>query len=151
LTGNEPEHHGPEVPLDDRGQRFLILGDLFQALKSDVAEPAKIPVNAKDVHLNSGEGEAVRAVELHSSGIFADFGDGFDKPKYYCKCPNCHYVHGHYKTPREAILKKLCPLCDSRGIEKLKKEVRDVDVRKPVRPLPPQRMWVESLVESLLA
>jgi hypothetical protein len=85
-----------------------------------------------------------------TSGIFADFGDGFDKPKYYCRCPNCQFVHGHYKTPREAIYKKLCPLCDARGIEKLKKEVRDVDVRKPVRAPQPKRLWVESLVETLL-
>jgi hypothetical protein len=83
-------------------------------------------------------------------GIFADFGDGFDKPKYYCKCPNCHFVHGDYKTPREAILKKLCQLCHANEIEKLKKEVRNVDVRKPVRAPKPQRLWVESLVESLL-
>lgn len=83
-------------------------------------------------------------------GIYADFGDGFDKPKYYCKCPNCRYVHGHYKTPREAIQKRLCPLCDANGIEKLKKEVRDVDVRKPARQPQPKRLWVESLVEDLL-
>jgi hypothetical protein len=84
-------------------------------------------------------------------GIYADFRDGFDKPRYYCKCPNCHYVHGHYKTPREAIHKKLCQLCDARQIEKLKKDVRNVDVRKPVKRPEPKRLWVESLVEDLLA
>lgn len=84
-------------------------------------------------------------------GIYADFADGFDKPKYYCKCPNCKYVHGHYKTPREAILKKLCPLCDANGIEKLKKDIRKVDEPQRVRKPQPKRLWVESLVADLLA
>jgi hypothetical protein len=107
-------------------------------------------VTAKDQILLQ---EKVKQSEPWNStrGIFADFGDGFDKPKYYCKCPNCHFVHGHYKTPQEAIYKKLCPLCDANGIEKLKKEIRNVDVRKPVRAPQPKRLWVESFVENLLA
>lgn len=85
-----------------------------------------------------------------TKGIYADFSDGFDKPKYYCRCPNCNYVHGHYASPREAILKRLCPGCDSKGIEKLKKEIRTVD--EPVRRRAPEplRMFVESLVENIL-
>lgn len=59
-------------------------------------------------------------------GIYADFKDGFDKPKYYCKCPNCHFVHGFYATPREAIARKLCNLCRFNDNEKLKKEVHQV-------------------------
>lgn len=59
-------------------------------------------------------------------GIYADFADGFDKPKYYCKCPKCKFVHGFYKTPREAIVRKLCNLCRFKDVEKLKKEVHQI-------------------------
>lgn len=59
-------------------------------------------------------------------GIYADFADGFDKPKYYCKCPKCQFVHGFYKTPREAIMRKLCNLCRFKDLEKLKKEVHQI-------------------------
>jgi hypothetical protein len=68
-------------------------------------------------------------------GIYADFSKGFDKPEYYCKCPNCRYVHGTYSTPREAMLKRLCPLCDARGIDKLKKEIRVTESEFLVRAL----------------
>jgi hypothetical protein len=86
-----------------------------------------------------------------TKGIYADFSQGFDKPKYYCRCPNCNFVHGHYNSPREAILKRHCAGCDAKGIEKLKKQIRTVD--EPVRrkPAEPLRIFVESLVENLLA
>jgi hypothetical protein len=85
-----------------------------------------------------------------TKGIYADFSAGFDKPKYYCRCPNCNYVHGHYTSPREAILKRRCPGCDRTSIEKLKKEIRKVD--EPVKRVAaePQRIFVESLVENIL-
>lgn len=85
-----------------------------------------------------------------TKGIYADFSQGFDKPKYYCRCPNCNFVHGHYMSPREAISKRMCPGCAAGDIEKLKKEIRKVD--EPVRPkrMEPARIFVESLVENLL-
>lgn len=79
-------------------------------------------MNAKELILLN---ERAKSSEPYNStrGIYADYSKGFDKPEFYCKCPNCRYVHGTYKTPKEAIAKRLCPLCDARGIEKLKKEV----------------------------
>lgn len=96
--------------------------------------------------------EKVKSEPWNSTrGIYADFSKGFDKPKYYCRCPNCNYVHGDYKTPQEAISKRHCPACAHRRITKLQKEIRKVDepVRRKV--IEPQRMFVESLVDSLLA
>lgn len=83
-------------------------------------------------------------------GIYADFGDGFDKPKYYCRCPNCNYVHGHYANPREAMLKRLCPGCDHKQILKLRKEIMKVDEPVPRKRVEPLRIFVESLVDNLL-
>jgi hypothetical protein len=83
-------------------------------------------------------------------GIYADFSDGFDKPKYYCKCPNCRYVHGHYKTPQEAIHKRLCQLCDARGIENLRKEIRKVDEPVKRKVQQPRRLYAENLINELL-
>jgi len=107
-------------------------------------------VSSKDAILIQ---EKVKQSEPWNStkGIYADFSQGFDKPKYYCRCPNCNYVHGHYASPREAILKRHCAGCDAKGIEKLKKQIRTVD--DPVRRPKPQplRIFVESLVDNLLA
>ena len=70
-----------------------------------------------------------KSKEPHNStrGIFCDYSKGFDKPEYYCRCPNCTFIHGGYKTPKEALAKKKCALCQKNEIDKLKKEVRNVD------------------------
>ena len=48
-----------------------------------------------------------KSKEPHNStrGIFCDYSKGFDKPEYYCRCPNCKFIHGGYKTPKEALAK----------------------------------------------
>lgn len=61
-----------------------------------------------------------------TSGIYADFSKGFNKPRYYRRCRNCNDVFGDFKNQRAALVNRLCPPCERRDNEKLAKEVRSV-------------------------
>lgn len=65
----------------------------------------------------------------NTKGIYADL-SGYPDVEYYVKCPKCGQVHGSYKTMREAHAKRLCDLCDIETINKLKKQVKEVDAPK---------------------
>jgi len=64
-----------------------------------------------------------------TKGVYADL-SGYPDVEYYVKCPKCGQVHGSYKTMREAHGKRLCGVCDLEAINKLKKEVKEVDAPK---------------------
>jgi len=87
----------------------------------------------------------------NTTGIYADFKDGRNSPKFYCKCPNCSYVHGDYKTFEQAFYDRLCPLCKAKAGEKYRDEVQ-----KSVQPAKPKKkentfsLRVESIVRVLL-
>ena len=87
----------------------------------------------------------------NTKGIYADFADGRDKPRFYAKCPNCSYVHGDYKSFEQAFYDRLCPLCKAKAGEKYRDEV--VKSRKPEKAKRPGykfKLRVESIVRALL-
>jgi len=81
-----------------------------------------------------------------AQGIYADL-SRWPGASYYVKCANkkCGQVHGFYKTFDEARSKRLCPLCHSKDIAKLQKEVARVD--EPEKP----KRRAQAVVEALLA
>lgn len=82
-----------------------------------------------------------------AQGIYADL-TKWPKASYYCKCPKCGHVHGHYATFQEARAKRLCRVCHTKSIDKLKKEITKVD--EPDKPKKPRaRATVESICEAL--
>ena len=64
-----------------------------------------------------------------TKGVYADL-SSYPDVEYYVKCPKCGQVHGSYKNMREAHGKRLCDLCNVESINKLKKQVKEVDAPK---------------------
>lgn len=62
----------------------------------------------------------------HARGIYADLSSWPDSISYYAKCPKCGHVHGTYKSMAEVRAKRLCPECDFKNVEKIKKELHHV-------------------------
>lgn len=109
------------------------------------------PYELDELELVRGVDEARhdRDWQRDTKGIYADYADGFSKPKFYCKCPNCGFVHGQYDSFKEAFEKRLCPLCAVKDVEKLQKEIPkslEPAKRKPNR----FRVNVESIVTARL-
>lgn len=90
--------------------------------------------------------KAKRLIWDQAKGIYADL-SRWPAASYYVKCANqkCGQVHGFYKTFDEARAKRLCPLCHSKDIAKLQKEVAKVD--EPEKP----KARAKAVVEALLA
>jgi len=80
-----------------------------------------------------------------AAGIYADLSKWPDAC-YYVKCANnkCGQIHGFYGTFAEARRHPLCPLCHSKSVTKLKKDVARVD--EPVKPKARARAVVEALL-----
>ena len=74
---------------------------------------------------------------LNTNGIYADFKRWPYEVEYYVECPKCHQVHGSYKTLRGAHSQRLCPGCNIKAVDDIKKQVRQViwEPEKKVRPL----------------
>lgn len=86
----------------------------------------------------------------NTRGIYADFKDGQDKPRFYCKCPNCSYVHGDYKTFADAYHNRPCPLCKAKEGLKYRDEVQKSIQPERVRKPNTFRLRVESIARVLL-
>ncbi len=69
-----------------------------------------------------------------TSGVYADFSAGREKPVYTCKCPNtkCGVIHGSFKSKAEAMANRHCRRCRVKNAGKFKKEIEKVD--KPEKP-----------------
>ena len=65
----------------------------------------------------------------NTSGIYQDC-SGYPDVEFYARCPKCGLVHGSYKTMREAHAYRLCNRCQVDNINKLKKQVRELDLPK---------------------
>ena len=66
-------------------------------------------------------------------GIYTSYNREWE-PRYYSRCPKCRVVHGNFKTPQEAVAKRLCGVCNLKAIEKLKG-----DVEKSLEPVKPKQ------------
>lgn len=84
-------------------------------------------MNAKDIVILICEKKTPAPYWMHTRGIYADLSDWPRAVDYYVKCPECGNVHGFYKSLADARSKRLCPGCDFKNTEKLKKEIAKVD------------------------
>ncbi len=76
----------------------------------------------------------VEGSKPNKSGIFVDFSAGREKPIYTCKCPNnkCGVIHGSFKSKAEAIKNRECKRCKIKSVDKIKRDIENVD--KPKKP-----------------
>jgi len=87
----------------------------------------------------------------NTKGIYADYSDGRLSPRFYCKCPNCSYVHGDHKKFEEAFYGRLCPLCKRKtGLDRQKDVMKSRLPEKRKRPTNTFSLRVESIVSDLL-
>ncbi len=130
---------------DDETGTKMFLDDVAHWLETNAKEFVKFKKYACEII----EEDKKESWQRNSKGVYADFADGVDHPKYYTKCPNCRQVNGTYDSFWEAWHKRLCPGCHSKDVEKLKKEVEKS--LKPEKPKPNKfRVTVESVVNALL-